>query len=108
HWPSIVASGFLREALRLAPALRRDRRTQGFLKRDVHGMELVIARDLLDELALEILKHNKMPEEIEKTALLEYTLQHHLQFGELSCVVTTGDRAPRLEPFLTGAERTDP
>ena len=89
------------------------RRTQGLFHRDVHGMELMITGHLFDELATAatgsgILEHNKIPQQIEKAALLEHALQHDLQLGQVrGGILAPRDRAPGLEPFLARAERAD-
>ena len=72
-------------------------------------MELVIPSDLLRQrAAAEILEQDEMTDYIEKPARLECTGEHDLQFGETRCgILAPADRAPRLEPFLTGAERAD-
>ena len=55
---------------------------QRLLQRHVDGVELVVARHLLDELpAAQILEHDEVAHEIEEAALLEHALQHHLQLG---------------------------
>jgi hypothetical protein len=72
-------------------------------------MELVISRDLLCErAAAEILEHNEMADEIEKPARLQDAGEHDLQFGKARRgILAPADRAPRLEPFLAGTERTN-
>ena len=89
---------------------RRLRRAQRLLHRHVHGVELVVARHLLGELARRpsILEHDEVAQQIEEAALLEHAFQHHLQLGHAAGgVLAPGDRAPGLEPFLARAERAD-
>ncbi len=102
-WPLpgvVPASWFGRDRLR---------RAQRLLHRHVDRMKLVVAGHLLGELAAAgILKHDEMPQQIEKAALLEHALQHHVQLGLMRRrILAPADRAPRLEPLLARAERTD-
>ena len=82
---------------------------QRLLQRDVDGVELVVARHLLDELAAaRVLEHDEVPDQIEEAALLEHAFQQHLQLGAGSAAsVLALDGAPRHEPFPAGAERAD-
>ena len=109
HRPRVVAALLARlKALGLVPALHRNRRAQGFFQRDIDGVKLVVAGDLLGQLAgALVLEHDEMAHQIEKAALLEHAFEHHLQFGKLRRVIVAGNGAPRLEPFLAGAQRAD-
>ena len=61
----------------IAPALAR---ADGFGHGDVDGVELVIARQLLDDaIAAVVLKHDEMPDEVEKTALVKHAAQQDFQ-----------------------------
>ncbi len=85
------------------------RRPKCFLHGHVHRMELVIAGHLLCQLAgSRILEHDEVPNQVEKAALVEHTLQDNLQLRQRRrSVGIAGDGPPGLEPFLAGAERTD-
>jgi len=108
HGVGIVAALVLGEALRLAPTLRGNRRAQRLFERDVHGVELVIAGHLLSQLAAaSILEHDKVPHQVEKAALLEHAVQHHLQLDAAGVIVASGAGAPGLEPFPSSAEGSD-
>ena len=86
---------------------------QRLFDRYIHRVKLVIARHLLDELAVSsidsrVFEHDEIAKEIEETALLEDALEYHLQLRQGGrCVPAPSDRAPWLEPFLAGAERPD-
>src|SRR5262249_52105291 len=79
---------------------------QRLLDRDINGVELMIPRDLFCErAAAEILEHNEMADEIEKPPRLKHAGEQDLQFGETRPgIFAPADRAPRLEPFLAGAD----
>ncbi len=72
-------------------------------------MKLVVARHLLGELAgPKVLEHDEVPHELEEAPLREHPLQHHLELGQIRRrVLASGDRAPRLEPLTSRAERAD-
>jgi hypothetical protein len=72
-------------------------------------VELVVARHLFDERTIvALLEDNEVADQVEEAALLEHAAQNNLKLGEAGCVVRARDGAPGLEPFLPGAERTDP
>src|SRR5204862_6436513 len=86
---------------------------QRLFDRHIHRVKLVVTRHLLGELALSsidsgILEDDEVPKQVEETALLEDALENHLQFRQRGrCVPAPTERAPRLKPFLAGAERPD-
>ena len=72
-------------------------------------MELVVTRQLLDQLAAPlILEDDEVAQQIQEAALLEDPFQQHLQLGHAGgSVAHAGDGAPGLEPFLPGAQCAD-
>jgi hypothetical protein len=95
---------------RLLGLLREIGGAQSLLDRDFDRVELVVPGDLLRErAAAEILEHDEMADEIKKPARFERPGEHDLQLGEARRhIPAPADSAPRLEPFLAGAERADP
>ena len=81
----------------------------GFGHGDIDGVELVVARQLLDDaIAAVILEHDEMPDEIEETPFVEHAAQQHFQlreFGGRDGFAING--APRHEAFLVRADRAD-
>ena len=99
-------------ALRLAWLARMPadhRGAERFLDRDVDGVELVVARDLLGELAAAgVLEDDEVPQQGEEALAIEDALQHHLELGDgRPGIIVPRDRAPWLEPLLACPERTD-
>ncbi len=94
----------------LAETALLQRCTQRLLQRDVHRMEMMIPRHFLGELATPIiLKDDEVPNQIEEPALLEDTLNRHLQLGNTGVRrFITRNRPPRLEPFLACTQSADP
>ena len=68
---------------------------------DTDGVELVIARHLLDERAAAIvLEDGEVAQEVEEIVGGEDARQHHLQFGHVRVgQILAGDGAPWLEPL---------
>ncbi len=83
---------------------------QRLAHRHLHRVKLVVARHLLDEApAAVVLEHEEVADEIEKSARREDPIDHHLHRGQVRVgQPVAGDRAPRLEPLPSGAERADP
>jgi hypothetical protein len=82
---------------------------QRLLHRDVHRMELVVARHLLRERAAQVLEHDEVPHQVEEPALLEHALEHHLQLGQpRGGILAPGHGAPGLEPLTPRTEGADP
>ena len=85
------------------------RRAQRLVHRDPDGVELVIARHLLDERAAAVVvEHDEIAHQRQEAARLEGSRQHHLELGHervrqgLSC-----DGAPWFEPLPAGGQRAD-
>ena len=74
-----------------------------------HGVELVIARDDLDDVAPGVAEDDEVLEEFEEPARLEHALEHCFQFGHaLRREIVAGHGAPRHEPLAIRGQRTDP
>ena len=100
-------------AARLTGAMRHAgefRRAQSLVDRGLHGVELVIARHLLDERAAAvILEHDEVADQREESLRRADALQHHLQLGRVRIGEgLPGDGAPGLEPLPSGGQRADP
>ena len=82
---------------------------QGFLNRYIHRMELMVARHLLDELALSLVfEGNEMPHQIQESPFFKDSFQHHLQLGHCGGrVLNPCNGSPGLKPFLPGPKSPD-
>ena len=90
---------------------RRARRPQRFRHRHVDRVELVVAGHLFDDHARSRVgfKHDEMPNQVQKSALLEHAPQHDLQLRHgWRRNRLAGNRPPRHEPFPVGADCPDP
>ena len=76
---------------------------------DPHGVELVVAGDLLGQRpAAVVLEDDEVAEEGEEPRRVADALQHHLKLGhEGTGQLLPADGAPRLEPFHPSGERAD-
>ena len=85
------------------------RRPQGLADRDPHGVELVIARHLLDQRpAAVVLEHDEVADERGKPVRRADAPEHDLELGyERVGRGLARDRPPRLEPLPPGGERPD-
>src|SRR5450759_3641898 len=99
-----VAGVPARVGARLVPAqeiarLSRLRGPQRLLQRDVHRVELVVARDLLRQgAAAEVFEDDEGAHEVEEAALLEDPREEDLERRQpRRRVLPPTDRAPRLE-----------
>jgi len=102
--PGLVARGGLPDALALQLG-----RAQRLLDRDPHGVELVVARDLLDRRpAAGLLEHDEVPDQVQEPPRREDPLDHDRKFrnGRVGHPVPR-DRAPGLEPLAAGADHPD-
>ena len=82
---------------------------QGLAQGDADGVELVVARHLLDERAAAVVvEHDEVAHQRQEPARLEHALQHHLELcRERVRQGLAGDGAPGLEPLPAGRERAD-
>ena len=82
---------------------------QGLAHGDIDGVELMIARDLLDHrTAAGVLKDDEVFKKIQKPSLVEDALDHDLKLGELRVgQLLARDGTPGLKPLLAGAEGAD-
>ena len=110
--PARLPARLVPPALLGGPQLRalQLRRPKGLVDRDPDGVELVVARHLLDQRAAAVvLEHDEVADQGEEAARLEDALQHHLELGHLR----VGERLPRdgapgLEPLPAGGQRAQP
>ncbi len=91
----------------MAGVLFLPRGAQGLAHGEVDGVELVVASHLLDEgPAPGVLEDDEVADEVQQPALVEYALDHHLEFdGARVRQALTRDRPPGLEPLLAGGQR---
>ncbi|WP_338929244.1 hypothetical protein WDZ11_22165 (plasmid) [Roseomonas mucosa] len=72
-------------------------------------MELVVARQNLDDASLGLAEGDEVPQQVQKAPLLEHTVQHGLEFGRaLRRHVLTVHRSPRHEPLPIRRKGADP
>src|SRR5207302_1694383 len=84
-------------------------RTKRVLHSFIDGMKLVISGDLLFYRASGVLKDNEMPDQVEKTLLLEHATNRDFEFQRsLRRDDISRNRAPRHEAFPARRERSDP
>ncbi len=89
--------------------LGRSRRPQRGHGGPAHGMELVVARENLDQPAAGVAKHDEILQQVQKSPPLEHALEQGFQFGRsLRGNLLAGDGAPGHEAFTVGGQRTDP
>ncbi len=76
----------------------------------LHGVELVVAGDLLLQApAAVVLEHDEVPHQVEEPPVIAHPLHQHLELRQRQvCELLAGDGAPRLEPLAARGQRPEP
>ena len=92
-----------------APVALRPRGVDRAVDRMAHGVELVIAGDLLDQLGAIVLEDYEPPDVVQESPLLEHALDQGSQLGPaLGRDRGPVHRAPGQEPLGIGGQRAEP
>ena len=107
HTAGFVATASFPQDRRATLKTPERRRAQRLPHRDLDGMELVVARHLLDQhTAAVVFDDQEVAHEGQEAALLKHAFDRDLQGGlRGGCQFLAADRPPRLEPLPPGRKR---